>query len=127
MKIIVDTSIWIEYLKNNHKIASEIDKGLIAGNIYTVGPVISELLQGAKTENDYQALNRTIDGVPFINAAFADWQLAGKLSFKMKKKGKTIAITDCLISAIAINNKAAVYTLDQDFQLIPDVTLHNSY
>jgi len=127
MKVIVDTSIWIEYLKNNHEIAPGLDEGLLAGNIYMVGPVVSELLQGAKTENDYQSLSDTIDGVPFINAEFADWQLAGKLSFKMKKKGVTIAITDCVIAAIAINNGAAVYTLDQDFQSIPDVPLYNNF
>ncbi len=125
MKIIVDTSIWIEYLKNNPEIVPGLDEGLLTGKIYMVGPVISELLQGAKTENDYQALSRTIDGVPFIDADFADWQLAGELSFKMRKKGLTIAITDCLISAIAINHKAAVYTLDQDFKSIPDVALYN--
>jgi len=123
MKIIVDTSIWIEYLKNKRNIAPELDEGLLAGSIYMVGPVISELLQGAKTEKDYQALSSTIDGVPFINAEYADWQLAGELSFKMKKKGLTIAITECLIAAIAINNGAVVYTLDRDFQSIPDVSL----
>ncbi len=127
MKIIVDTSIWIEYLKNNHEITPGLDKSLLAGNIYMVGPVVSELLQGTKTDNDYQALSSTIDGVPFINAEFADWQLAGKLSFEMRKKGVTIAITDCLISAIAINNRAAVYTLDQDFKSIPDVALYNKF
>ncbi len=127
MKIVVDTSIWIEYLKNNFEIAPGLDKELLAGNIFMVGPVVSELLQGAKTENDYRALSSTIDGVPYINAEFADWQLAGKLSFRMKKKGVTIAITDCLIAAIAMNNGAAVYTLDQDFQSIPDVALYNEF
>jgi len=125
MKVIVDTSIWIEYLKNNQEIAPGLEEGLLAGNIFMVGPVVSELLQGAKTKNDYQALSSTIDGVPFINAEFADWLLAGKLSFKMKKKGLTIAITDCVIAAIAINNGATVYTLNQNFQSIPDVTLYN--
>ncbi len=81
MKVIVDTSIWIEYLKNNHEIAPELDEGL----------------------------------------------LTGKLSFKMKEKGVTIAITDCVIAAIATNNGAAVYTLDQDFQSIPDVELYNEF
>ena len=127
MKVIVDTSIWIEYLKSNHEIAPGLDEGLLAGNIFMVGPVVSELLQGAKTENDYQALSSNIDGVPFINAEFADWQLAGKLSFKMKKIGVAIAITDCVIAAIAINNGAVVYTLDQDLQSIPDVALYNKF
>lgn len=122
MKIIVDTSVWIEYFKNQ-PVAGSIDKGLLSGNIYMVGPVVSEILQGAKTENDYQALNANIASVPFIETVFADWQLAGQLSYSLRRKGVTLPITDCLIAAISINKEAYIYTLDQHFKLIPKVKL----
>ncbi|MBS4021853.1 MAG: PIN domain-containing protein [Dethiobacter sp.] len=123
MKIFVDTSIWIEYFKNQPEIADKIDKGLLSEIIYMVGPVISEILQGAKTESDFESLNNSIDGVPFIETDFADWRLAGELSFKLRRKGLTIPITDCLIAAISINNEAFIYSLDQHFKQIPDVKL----
>ena len=56
MKIIVDTSVWIEYLKNRPPVAEKLDQHLLAGNIFTVGPVVAELLQGARTEKDYRLL-----------------------------------------------------------------------
>ena len=123
MKTIVDTSVWIEYFKNQGTLAASIDKDLLAGNIYMAGPVISELLQGAKTEKDFRALKNSIDGVPSIETRLSDWQLAGELGFKLRKKGVTIPITDCLIGAIALNNDAAVMTFDRHFDHLPNVKL----
>ncbi len=87
------------------------------------GPVIAELLQGAKTEKDFQALMKSIDGAPFIEAEFSDWKLAGELSYMLRKKGIIIAISDCLIGAIAINNDLAVTTLDRHFENLPGLKL----
>ncbi len=123
MKTIVDTSVWIEYFKNQETLSTSMDKELLAGNIYMAGPVISELLQGAKTEKDFRTLKSSIDGVPFLETRLSDWKLAGELSFKLRKKGITIPITDCLIGAIALNNDAAVMTLDRHFMHIPDLKL----
>lgn len=123
MKTIVDTSIWIEYLKNHTAIVETVDHGLLSNDIYIVGPVVTELLQGAKTEQDFQNLNNNLDGIPLIEAALPDWKLAGQISFKLKKRGITVPVTACLIAAIAINNEAYLYTYDNHFKQIPDVKL----
>jgi predicted nucleic acid-binding protein len=74
MKTLVDTSVWLEYFKNQGTLSAFMDKELLAGNIYMAGPVISELLQGAKTEKDLRALVGSIDGVPFIEARLREQQ-----------------------------------------------------
>jgi tRNA(fMet)-specific endonuclease VapC len=123
MKTIVDTSVWIEYLKNRSPIAENLDHLLMAGNIFTVGPVVSELLQGAKTEKDYQLLKNSIDGLPFIEATFENWTLAGEISYKLRRKGITLPITDCVIAALAIHHNASVMTYDRHFANIPNLKL----
>lgn len=123
MKIIVDTSVWIEYFKNQPEIAAKIDKGFFSGTIYMVGPVVSEILQGARTGKDYEALSTSIDGVPFMETGFADWKLAGQLCYGLRKKGITLPVTDCLIAAISINNEAFIFTRDRHFNRIPGVRL----
>jgi tRNA(fMet)-specific endonuclease VapC len=125
MKIIVDTSVWIEYLKNKPTLAEKLDRQLLAGDIFTVGPVIAELLQGAKTEKDYRMLKNSIDGLPFIETSFENWALAGDISYKLRRKGITIPITDCIIAAVAIHNNASVMTYDQHFTNIPNLKLEN--
>jgi tRNA(fMet)-specific endonuclease VapC len=123
MKIIVDTSVWIEYLKNRPSVTGVLDHYLLTGKAFTVGPVIAELLQGAKTEQDYNALKNSIDGLPYLETNLDDWVLAGRVSFKLRKQGITIPITDCIIAALAINRDAAVMSLDQHFEFIPDLKL----
>ncbi len=124
MKIIVDTSVWIEYFRASPAAATVIDKGLLDGTVYMVGPVISELLQRVRTEKELEKLAGCIDAVPFINPTFADWRLAGLKSFRLRKEGVTIPLTDLLIAAISINNGASVYTSDHHFKLIPDVIIY---
>ena len=121
MKIIVDSSVWIEYLKNRPPIAENLDQLLLAGNIYTVGPVVAELLQGAKTEKDYQLLKKSIDGLSYIETSVEDWMKAGKISYELRKRGITIPLTDCLIAAVAIHQNASVMTYDRHFESIPDL------
>jgi len=125
MKIIVDTSVWIEYLKNSPTIAENLDQQLLAGNIFTVGPVIAELLQGARTEKDYRILKNSIDGLPFIETTFEDWTLAGEISHKLRRKGVTLPITDCVIAAVAIHQNASLMTYDRHFANIPNLKLEN--
>ena len=49
-RIIVDTSIWIEYFKNNQKYVPFIEDSLNLENILISGPIISELLHVFKSE-----------------------------------------------------------------------------
>jgi len=124
MKIIVDTSIWIEYFKKKAEIVAFIDRELLLGTTYMVGPVVSELLQGVKTEQELDRLLGCIDVVPFLEASIADWRLAGLISFRLRKDGLAIPLTDLLIGAISINNRAYVYSLDHHFHFIPEVLMY---
>ena len=125
MKIIVDTSVWIEYLKNSSPVAENLDQQLLAGNIFTLGPVVAELLHGARTEKDYRFLKNSIDGLSYVETDIEDWIKAGSISFKLRRKGVTIPITDCLIAAVAIRQNASVMTYDRHFESIPDLKLEN--
>ena len=125
MKIIVDTSVWIEYLKNRPTLADNLDQQLLAGSIFAVGPVIAELLQGARTEKDYLILKNSIDGLPLIETNFEDWKLDGEISYKLRRKGVTLPITDCVIAAVAIHQNASVMTYDLHFANIPNLKLEN--
>lgn len=125
MKIIVDTSVWIEYLKSRPILAETLDRYLLAERIFTVGPVIAELLQGAKTEKDYQVLKSSIDGLPLIETGLQDWIDAGSISFKLRKKGVTVPITVCLIAAVAMRHNASIMAHNRHFAKIPNLNLES--
>jgi len=122
-KIIIDTSIWIEYFKNNSNYVTFIEENLNLENIYIIGPVISELLHGVKNEKEYLILSKSISAILYLDCIFEDWIKTGSILFDLKKKGKTIPLTDALIAAIAVRIDAAILTLDQHFKDIPGIKL----
>jgi len=50
--IILDTSVWIEHLKNNQSFFPKISKLLESGEILAVECVFAELLQGVKENSE---------------------------------------------------------------------------
>jgi len=101
-KIIVDTSAWIEYFKNNQDYVQFIEDSLNLENILISGLIISELLHGVKSEKEYELLSESISAVPYAECIYEDWITTGEMLYNLKKKGITVPLTDVLISAIAI-------------------------
>jgi predicted nucleic acid-binding protein len=121
-KILVDTSIWIEYFKNNKEYVPVIEKNLNLENILITGPVISELLHGVKGSKEYQMLSSSISAVPYIECIYEDWIETGKVLYRLREKGVSIPLTDVLIATIAIREEALVLTHDKHFKYISNIT-----
>jgi len=120
---LIDTSIWIEYFRGKSAHTEFIEAGLNDGSVYITGPIISELLQGVKSEKEFDMLASCVDAIPFLECETIDWMNTGKLSFNLRKKGITVPITDSLIAVIASRYKMRILTLDNHFKKIPDVKL----
>jgi len=121
--IMVDTSVWIEYFKNNEDIASIIDNLLDKNQICITGPVVSELLQGIKTEKELKLLNMYIDGIPYVPCSIDDWKDAGSFLYDLRRKGITIPLTDMIIAVVSIRHGMKIFTFDNHFEKIPGVEL----
>lgn len=122
--IIVDSSVWIEYFKDITEVVSIIEKGIMKNKIFITGPIVAELLQGTKTEKEYNKLEECIDGIPLLKGGISCWKMAGKISFALRREGITIPLTDIFIAAVAINHDMQVYTHDEHFKQIPGVELY---
>lgn len=122
-KIIIDTSVWIEYFKNNKDYVPFIEDNLNLENILISGLIISELLHGVKSEKEYKLLSESISAVPYAECIYEDWIATGEMLYNLKKKGISVPLTDVLISAIAIRYNASVLTLDKHFKSIARIKL----
>lgn len=54
--ILVDTSVWIEYLRNRPLYKQILRHCLEIGDIATTGTIFGELLQGAKNQKEAEGL-----------------------------------------------------------------------
>jgi tRNA(fMet)-specific endonuclease VapC len=117
VKVLVDTSVWIEYFKNNQEVTRIIDEGLSNGTFMIAGPIITELLQGVKSSQEKEQILSCID-VNYIDVKIDDWILAGEIANQLRTKGITIPFVDSLLAAIASNNHMKVYTKDKHFNIL---------
>jgi hypothetical protein len=118
-RILVDTSVWIDYFKsNNANFHSKVDKALTNCRIYVPKVVLSELIQGAKSEKEIAVIEDLIDAFYIIDQKEDTWLNAGRLSFAMKRKGITVNIIDCYIAVIASENDCGIFSLDEHFKNI---------
>jgi predicted nucleic acid-binding protein len=119
-KIIVDTSIWIEFLKKNPKIFPSMQVLLEKQNAIALGCIFGELLQGVKSERERKIITSYWDCLPKIDESQI-WIEAGKYSGEKGLASKGLGLIDSIILTAAIKNNLIIWTLDKKLQsIIPD-------
>jgi predicted nucleic acid-binding protein len=110
--IVIDTSVWIEYLKAREPYFTEISQLLEETRIVAAGCVFGELLQGSKNNRERQIILRFWENLPkgdetdlFIRA--------GLESGKGRWLDKGVGIIDAAIVVLARSLGARIWTLDE--------------
>jgi len=117
-KVLVDTSVWIEFFRKkepHYRIVSEL---LDADAICCAGVIYAELLQGAKTEKELATIKEFVHVFEFIAETSALWEKAGELSFNLRRKGIVAGLSDCYIAVAAQSANASLLTIDKHFSAI---------
>lgn len=117
--VIIDTSVWIDYFQNRSQaLSKQVDKILSDSEIYVPKLIIAELIQGAHSQREIKVFTDYFNAFHILNEGEDTWFKAGILSYSMRKKGKTINLTDCCIAIMAKENDCAILTLDRHFREI---------
>ena len=123
-RVLIDTSIWIEFFNRDSSQPGDLlQQLLLEGKAATTGIILTELLQGAKLEKEFEAILSIVSAVPVLEATLETWVQAGRISFGLRRKGITIPTTDLVIATIAIQNECQVFSLDPHFNKIPNLKL----
>ena len=111
--ILVDTSIWIEFLRGKEPIATEMEQLLDGAQVCTIEAIFGELLQGCKNRpetNRVLAYWRDVPHIETDNLLIA----AGQYSSEHGLTTKGLALTDSAILVAAHLKKCNVWTLDKN-------------
>ena len=122
--IIVDTSVWINVLKDKTgKIVKAFRKKTGADIILFSRFVQIELLQGAKNEFEFRRLDEYLATQYYLEATEQTWRQAARIYFDLRRSGITIRSTiDCCIACIAIEAQAVLLHQDRDFEKIAKIS-----
>jgi len=119
MSVLVDTSIWIDYLRsgnNSEKVDFLIDENLLVINDL----ILAELVPYLKLRSRTDIINvlYTIKKLDM----FIDWDQIIEFQFKCLKNGLNgIGIPDLILAQNAKQNQCAIYSLDSHFNLMKDI------
>lgn len=120
--ILVDTSVWIELL--NSRAGWGFSHEDVLGFV-TCGPVAQEVLQGLRTNLAGDAFRDRFLALPMLSDPLSSalFLSAAEIYRFGRTKGYTIrSSTDCLIAAIAIENRVELWHNDRDFETIARYT-----
>ena len=125
MRVLVDTSVWIDYFKSGVD-STEVDKLIENNVVYTNDLILTELIPYLRLKNQISIINiiKEISVFPL----FIDWLEIQDFQFKCLKSGLNgIGIPDLIIAQNAKQNNGYIYTFDKHFKLSKDILNINVY
>jgi predicted nucleic acid-binding protein len=117
--IVVDTSVWIDFLRGRRTRQALRCVELIEGGepVALTDVIFTEVLQGLPSDEDAELVERHLRAFPVLRLeGLEDFGLAASLYRTARREGVTIRNTlDCLIAAPCIRTGAPLLHADADF------------
>jgi predicted nucleic acid-binding protein len=121
--ILVDTSVWIEILKDKTGRKARAFKRTIGDETYVLSRFNQqELLQAARNEKEWKLLSGYLGTQIYLETSDDTWPAAARIYFDLRRKGLTVqSPIDCCIAQLAIKHGALLLHQDNDFVNIAKV------
>ena len=117
--ILVDTSAWIEFLRDSASPVCERVEEVLAHDIAVADPIRMEVLAGARNEQHLIQLKRLLARGSVFHTRPIDYDQAAILYRQCRASGETVRkLIDCLIAAVAIRNDVVILHQDSDFEVL---------
>ncbi len=120
--ILVDTSVWIDFLNGHPSLEAEVLSQMIEDNqpIAVPGLVLTEILCGLRTSQEAERIADLLSAFACPRELLRqDYLAAAELFRTCRAQGLTIRSTmDCLIAQISLRDGFTLLTKDRDFTAI---------
>jgi predicted nucleic acid-binding protein len=121
--ILVDTSVWIDFLRSPPGRSGAELKRMIeeVEPIALTGVVVSEILQGLT--RDVNRVERYLSSWDMLEPRrFSTYREAAAISRLARSRGISLTTTDALIAAVALEHRASLFSSDKDFSRVARIT-----
>jgi predicted nucleic acid-binding protein len=113
--ILVDTSAWIDFFRNQGRLADTVDQLLESDDAAVCGPIITEIRRGLRSNADRSQVLPLLSACHHLEQPAALWEDAGDLGTMLGKRGANVKTLDLLIATYALTHTVALLTADADF------------
>ncbi|HVT04732.1 MAG TPA: PIN domain-containing protein [Thermoanaerobaculia bacterium] len=124
--VVIDTSVWIDFFAGAEAVL--VEEALENGAAILSPIVVSELISGATTHLQRQAIGELLQDAPLHETPLEHWIRVGDLRRNLARKGVSVTIPDAHVAQCALDRDAVLLTRDAVFTLIAKhVPLRFSY
>jgi predicted nucleic acid-binding protein len=117
--ILIDTSAWVEFLRDTGSVISDRVDALLDHEIATCHPIRMEVLAGARDEQHLADLRGLLARASLLPTEPTDYEEAAVLYRTCRRRGETVRkLIDCLIAATAIRSAIPILHSDNDFDVL---------
>ncbi len=119
VKILVDTSAWIEFFRRKEsRVSIRLREYLKLNQVCYAGPIAVELYQGAKTGKELEVLHQLLQTIDYVEITRSHYHHAGEISHKAARSGKIFSIVDLILAVVAHDEELKLLSLDTHFKEI---------
>ena len=121
MKVLVDSTVWIDFLRNvkNRQTACLEELIVAEADLCVCGFVLTEVLQGIRDERQYSQVKRGLDNLIYLDSDKTTFELAATIYRELRKQEVTIRNSiDCLIASTVIQHGVHLLDKDRDYEHI---------
>ena len=120
---LIDTSAWIEFLRDTGSpICQQVDD-LLSVEIATCDAIRMEVLAGARDEQHLQQLRRLLARASTLPTEPVDYDAAAALYRTCRQRDHTVRkLIECLIAAVAIRGGVPIVHMDTNFDVLAQHT-----
>ena len=120
MRVLVDTSAWVDFLNGHPSPEGTALAEMVAGEqeLCTCGIIVAEIFQGLRRDDTRREIATLFRQLTFLEASGIDLYFrAAEIYRSLRQKGRTVRSTiDCLIAAVAEENRCHVLARDRDLK-----------
>ena len=120
MDVIVDSSVWIDYLAG--ETIREIEVAALDGTLVLSPLVIAELLSGENTLRERQIIGELLQDFELHPTPLGHWLRVGELRRLLHTRGIHVSIPDAHVAQCAIDRDAVLISRDFVFARIAEHT-----
>ena len=116
MSVVVDTSIWVEYLRGNGYL--ELEALLEEGGVVLAPVVAAELMSPPLARHERTDLRALLDSLPMHPAPLAHWCAVGELRQRLGRRGLTVSTPDAHVAQCALETNGSLWSRDVIFRKV---------
>lgn len=121
MKVLVDTTVWIDFFNGRETAQTQKLEQCLQNrdDLCCCGFILTEVLQGIREEKQFVATKRHFENLIYLEADRSTFELGATIYRELRREGVTIRNSiDCLIASTVIQHGVNFLEHDRDYKFI---------